>query len=116
MMLNVQKTILYLMLFISVILTIGPFYWMVVGATNISGDVLSIPPKFIPGTHLIDNFKNLTAEINIFRSLLNSTIVTVIYTFLCGLVSAPAGHPLAHFTFQVPRLFYSSFHSITICP
>lgn|SRR5699024_507497 len=105
--LNVKKTILYLILFISVILTIGPFYWMVVGATNISGDVLRIPPKFIPGTHLIDNFKNLTAEINIFRSLLNSTIVTVIYTFIAGLVSAAAGYAFAKFKFKGDNLLFS---------
>lgn len=98
--LNFQKVMLYLILIVGVVLTIGPFYWMVVGATNLSGDILSIPPNFIPGTHLLDNLSNLTGEINIWRSLLNSTIITVIYTFFGGLVSASAGYAFAKFRFK----------------
>jgi len=105
--LKVQKIVLYFVLIIGVILTIGPFYWMVVGATNPSGEVLSIPPNFIPGTHLMDNLNNLLGEINIWRSLLNSTIITVTYTFFGGLVSASAGYAFAKFQFKGDNLLFS---------
>src|SRR5699024_6282559 len=105
--LKIQKTVLYLVLIVGLVLTIGPFYWMVVGATNPSGEVLSIPPNFIPGTHLLENLDKLMSEINIWRSLLNSTIVTVTYTFLGGLVSASAGYAFAKFQFKGGNLLFS---------
>ncbi|MGY0691468.1 carbohydrate ABC transporter permease [Virgibacillus sp. FSP13] len=104
---KVQKLLLYFVLMIGVVLTIGPFYWMLVGATNPSGKVLSIPPNFIPGSHFIDNLKNLMSEINIWRSLLNSTIITVIYTIFGGLISASAGYAFAKYNFKGKNLIFS---------
>src|SRR5699024_1095863 len=105
--LKVQKIVLYLVLIIGMILTIGPFYWMIVGATNPSGEVLSIPPNFIPGTHLLDNLNNILRRINMCRSLLYSTIITVTDTIFGGLVSASAGFAFAKFQFNVKHLIFS---------
>lgn len=102
-----KPLLLYFVLLIGVVLTIGPFYWMVVGATNPSGKVLSIPPNFMPGSHLIDNLKNLMSEINIWRSLLNSIIITVTYTVFGGLISASAGYAFAKYNFKGKNLIFS---------
>lgn len=104
---RVQKVLLYLVLLIGLILTIFPFYWMVVGASNPSGKVLSIPPNLIPGLHLMENLQKLMGEINIWRALLNSTIITVIYTFLSGLISASAGYAFAKYEFKGKNLIFS---------
>lgn len=104
---KVRKLSLYLILSIGVILTIGPFYWMVVGASNPSGEVLNIPPNFIPGDYFMDNLGSLMGEINIWRSLLNSTIITISYTFLALLVCASAGYAFAKYNFKGKNLIFT---------
>jgi len=102
-----QKYSLYFVLLIGVIFSIGPFYWMIVGASNPSGEVLSIPPNFIPGNFLNENLNSLMSEINIWRSLLNSIIITVPYTILALLICASAGYAFAKYNFKGRNLIFA---------
>ncbi|WYP28395.1 hypothetical protein NSQ54_09950 [Alkalihalobacillus sp. FSL W8-0930] len=61
-----RVTAKYLVIAIGLFITLGPFYWMVVGATNSSGSLLSVPPNLIPGDQLATNFRNLIDNIDIF--------------------------------------------------
>ncbi|MFB4212151.1 carbohydrate ABC transporter permease [Shouchella sp. JSM 1781072] len=96
----VGKLLKYLVLLIGLFITLGPFYWMVVGATNSSGALLSVPPNLVPGDQLVQNFQNLVANIDIFQALWNSTVITVIFTSVAGIISAAAGYAFAKFEFK----------------
>ncbi|CDQ38011.1 MULTISPECIES: carbohydrate ABC transporter permease [Virgibacillus] len=105
----VRQILLYSLLIIGVIVTIGPLYWTIVGATNPSGETLRIPPNFVPGTHLIDNLQNLLASVDIWQSLINSIIITVIYTLLAGFISTAAGFAFAKYTFKGKEAIFLMF-------
>ncbi|OYD07302.1 ABC transporter permease [Paludifilum halophilum] len=104
-----QKTILYIILAMGVILTVGPFYWMIVGATNPSGETLRIPPRLIPGSYLMENLNHLFASVDIWRSFLNSAFITITYTFLAVLISAAAGYAFAKYQFRGKEILFSAF-------
>lgn len=106
---KLRKLLFYIVLFIGVILTVGPFYWMIVGATNPSGEVLSIPPNFIPGTYFMENLNSLLDQVNIWRSLINSTVITVSYTFLSGIIAAAAGYAFAKYDFKGKNIIFTFF-------
>lgn len=76
--------------------SIFPFYWMIVGATNSSTDVIA--GKLIPGTHLIDNIKTMHARMHMGRAFWNSIRITLIGTALSIFVCSMAGY-----AFQVFR-------------
>lgn len=97
---------MYILLLIGVILSIAPFYWMVVGSTVQSGEIFRLPPKLIPGDYLLKNFKSLNQALGIGRIFWNSLFVAVVYTFLSTLISAMAGYAFAKFRFKGKNSFF----------
>lgn len=97
----------YLVIAIGLFITLGPFYWMLVGATNSSGSLLSVPPNLIPGDQLATNFRNLIDNIDIFQALWNSTIITVTFTVVAGLFSAAAGYAFAKYEFRGRKTLFA---------
>ncbi len=95
-----RKTIMYILLFIGVIFSIGPFYWMIVGATNPSGEVFNIPPNFLPGTHGWENLMNLNENVGIVRVMFNSLFITLTFTALSLVICSGAGYAFAKFKFK----------------
>lgn len=77
----------YLFLIIVSLFSIFPLVWMVISATNASVDVIG--GRLIPGTHLVQNWRNLlalqdikTALINSFR---NAMLLTLLSLFVCSI-------------------------------
>ncbi len=104
-----KKTTLHIFLLIGVVISLAPFYWMVVGATNPSGDVLSFPPKLVPGNYLFENYKNLSESIDIVQAVLNSSFISIIYVFMSLLVCSTAGYAFAKYKFKGNNLIFASF-------
>ncbi|MRX71482.1 ABC transporter permease subunit [Bacillus lacus] len=97
---KLMKIILYTTLIVGVMLSIGPFYWMVIGASNTSGEIFRVPPNFLPGDNFVQNFKNLNESIGILKVLSNSLIITLIYTGLALIICTFAGYAFAKFRFK----------------
>ncbi len=72
------------------LLSIFPFYWMLVGATNSSADVIT--GRLIPGKHLWDNIKTMHETVHMGRAFWNSLRTTVIQTVLSIFVCSMAGY------------------------
>lgn len=104
-----KKTSLHIFLLIGVVISLAPFYWMVVGATNPSGDVLSFPPKLVPGNYLFENYKNLSESIDIVQAVLNSSVISIIYVLMSLLVCSTAGYAFAKYKFKGNNLIFASF-------
>ena len=62
-------------------LSVFPLYYMICGATNPSIDV--VRGKLIPGTYLIENFKNLIANQNLGLAMTNSFRNSILLTLAC---------------------------------
>lgn len=95
-----KKIALYSLLAVGVIVSIFPFYWMIIGATNPSGEIFSIPPSLIPGTYLIENFISLNESIGILRVVFNSLFIALSFTVLSLLICSAAGYAFAKFQFK----------------
>lgn len=102
-----SKLFLYIILIIGVIISLFPFYWMIVGATNPSSATFSYPPTLLPGNHLVENFNNLTASISIFSALTNSILIAVIFVVLSLFISVAAGYAFAKFKFKGKEIMFA---------
>jgi lactose/L-arabinose transport system permease protein len=96
----VNKFFLYFVLVIGVLVSIIPFYWMIVGATNPSGDILKFPPKLTPGNYLLENLRGLAASMDIYKALFNSIAISVIFVIISLLVCSAAGFAFAKYQFK----------------
>ncbi len=50
---------LHLSLIIGLLLSVFPFYWAVIMSTHSSTEIFSYPPKLLPGSHFLENVRNL---------------------------------------------------------
>ncbi|MEI2400502.1 carbohydrate ABC transporter permease, partial [Paenibacillus phytohabitans] len=77
-----SKILVYALLLIGVIISIAPFYWMIVGSTLTTGQIFSLPPKLSPGGFLAKNFASLKDSLGIARIFWNSIFIAIVYTVL----------------------------------
>jgi len=95
----IKKVILHLILIIGAVISLFPFYWMIVMSTRVSSDVYRFPPILIPGNQFISNFNRVLENIDFWGSFLNSVFVSIVTTigvlFFCSL----AGFFFAKFQF-----------------
>src|SRR5690606_17660488 len=71
-------------------LSVFPFYWMVVGATNPSNEIVT--GKLSPGSNLLVNFQTLLSQVDLVRVFGNSLLIAIISTVLTLAVSSLAGY------------------------
>lgn len=95
-----KKIIVYFFLVLGMIISILPFYWMVIGSTNPTGKIFSVPPNFLPGNYLSENTDSLMEALNFPRILWNSLFVSLTTTVLSVLICSMAGYAFAKFKFK----------------
>lgn len=83
----------YIFLTIVSIFSVFPLYWMIAAATNTSTDVSR--GRILPGTHFMENFKNLTSQQPLWRALGNSFLYAFATTVVCLLICSVAGYGLS---------------------
>lgn len=95
-----SKLSLYIPLIIMLVVSIFPFYWMFVGATNDTSKMFTNPPTLSFGHQLIANLSNLNHSIGIYRVLYNSLFVSLVFVVLSLTVSTLAAYALSKFNFK----------------
>lgn len=104
-----QKLGMYSLLMLFLIISIFPFYWMFIGATNDSGKMFTNPPTLTPGDQLMTNFQNLNASINIPQVMFNSLFVSLLYVVAALAVCSLAAYALAKFEFKGRNFIFTAF-------
>lgn len=94
-----SRVIVEIALLLGLIISIFPFYWMIVMATNTTSDIYRVPPKLIFGSQLLTNIAHVLQSIDFYRSFFNTVLVagsvTLLVLFFCSL----AGFTFAKFEF-----------------
>src|SRR5262245_29925040 len=83
----------YFALIAAVVLSIFPLYFMVVGATLTNDELFKVPPRLIPGSHVIQNLRIVfgNEDANLAKGLLNSVIICSCVTISVVFFSSLAG-------------------------
>ncbi|MDN4524161.1 carbohydrate ABC transporter permease [Fictibacillus fluitans] len=99
----------YLFLGLFAFISIFPFYWMIIGATNHSGKMFSSPPTLLPGKEFMVNLAHLNEAVRIGRVLFNSVFVSVLFVILALAISTAAAYVLAKFEFKGKKTIFTAF-------
>ncbi len=91
---------------ISSIVIVFPFFWMIVTALKPDSEIYRIPLTILPEKLYLDNFKELIGDSKFLRYYLNSTIVAVVGTVLSTFSSLAAGFVFAKFRFPLKNFMF----------
>lgn len=100
------KGLLYAALILLALLCVIPFWMMLVNSTR-SGNEIMTSFSLLPGTSLLDNWKLVTDNLNIFQGMLNSLLIAVCSTILVSYFSALTAYGLACFKFRGNKLLFT---------
>ncbi|ACX66065.1 MULTISPECIES: carbohydrate ABC transporter permease [Paenibacillus] len=94
-----KSILLHTGLIAGLILSIFPFYWLLVMATRTTSDIYSFPPKLWFGPHLLDNVSRVLSSIDFFGAFWNTLFVASACTLLVLFFDSLAGFTFAKFQF-----------------
>jgi len=103
-------------LVVGVLVSMFPFYWSVVLATNTSRDVFRYPPRLLPGTHLAENVRHVLDNIDFFGSMLNTLIVAICTTVLVLFFDSLAAFTFAKYRFPGRSFLFGLLMVIFMLP
>lgn len=89
-MIRLRSLITYGLLCIAAFVSVFPFFWMLIGTTNTSADIIRGKTTF--GGELATNIANFVAQVDVARILFNSAYLAIATSVLTLLVSSLAGY------------------------
>ena len=95
----VRRGLVYLFLVVAAFVSIFPFIWMIVSATNTAADVLAGKSSF--GTALWDNIVMFFTQVDVARVFWNSAFLAIVGTVLTLIISSLAGYGFEMFRSRV---------------
>lgn len=87
---KLKMGMVYIFLLIVSIISIFPFVWMIISATNKSVDVTK--GRMLPGNHLLENITQLLETVDLVPALMNSAKISVVTTILALFIASLAGY------------------------
>ncbi|MBN2600439.1 MAG: carbohydrate ABC transporter permease [Candidatus Marinimicrobia bacterium] len=111
-----QKYGLYLLMFLTVIITLAPFIWMLLASIMPEGGANQFPPRFFPKTSTWEHYQRLFQQMNIVRYFFNSIIVAVSVTFISLLFNSMAGYAFAKYRFPGKNKLFKLLLSAMVIP
>lgn len=95
----VEKTLLWIFLISLAIISIVPFYMMIVNSTHTNVEI-SQQVWFTPGTALVDNYEIIQSRVNIWQGFVASFIIAAPSVLLSAFFSAMTAYGFAKFHFK----------------
>lgn len=87
---KLKQTFVYIFLIIVSVVSVFPFLWMIIGATNNSKDVTL--GKLSLGGEIVENFKKLSELVDLKTVTINSFKIAIIVTIVTLLICSMAGY------------------------
>lgn len=102
---GIKKVLLYGFLILLLLLSVVPFYLVMINATHSSLDVVT-RLNLLPGSSTAENYETMQSHINIWRGFLNSLLIAAPYTALTGYFGAFTAFGFAKYRFRGKKVLF----------
>ncbi|HEX7352449.1 carbohydrate ABC transporter permease [Brachybacterium sp.] len=96
---RLARLVTHLCVIVGVLLSIFPFYWLVVMSTSTTAEIFGYPPKLTFGSSFGENLRNVVASVDLLQALLNTVIVSGACAVLVMFFDSLAAFAFAKFDF-----------------
>lgn len=100
------KILMYAFLIFLLLLSVVPFYLVIVNATHTSFDIVT-KLNLLPGGALAENYETMQTHVNIWRGFANSLLISIPFTALTGYFGAFVAYGFAKYNFKGKNILYS---------
>jgi cellobiose transport system permease protein len=102
----VLQSVVYVAVSVGGLLSMFPFYWLIVMTTRTTSDIFRFPPKVTFGTQLFHNIDNVMQNADMSGAFANTIFVSVVSTLLTLFFCALAGFCFAKFIFPGRNILF----------
>lgn len=106
----------HVILALAVLISVFPFVWTIVMATNTTHDIYKSPPKLTFGSHLLENIRHVLNTIDFFGSMLNTVVVACVTTALVLFIDSLAAFAFAKFDFPGRKVLFGTLLVFMMLP
>lgn len=110
------KTATYILLGITTLIMLFPFYWIFVTAVKPIGEIFAFPPKLWPTTFHWENFLQAMQASDFYSYFKNSSIVTACATSITVCINLLAGYAFAKYRFKFKNILFMLVLSTLMIP
>ena len=108
--------LVHLGLILGAFITLVPLVWMISASFMPTGEASSYPPRLLPSTATLEQYRALFTRLNIGRSFLNSAIVAIGTTAFSLLFNSMAGYAFAKLRFRGRDRLFSFLLAALVIP
>lgn len=99
------RALMYAFLILLLLLSVVPFYLVVVNATHSSFDIVT-KLNLLPGAATAENYATMQSHVNIWRGFANSLLIAVPYTAFTGYFGALTAYGFAKYSFKGKNVLF----------
>lgn len=102
----VRRLVTHLCILVGVLLSLFPFYWLLVMSTNTTGDIFGFPPKLTFGPHFVENVRNVLTNVDLLGAFANTLVVAGLSAILVMLFDSLAAFAFAKYEFPGKNVLF----------
>lgn len=102
---KISKVLIYIMLILLLLLSIVPFYLVLVNSTHDSFDIVT-KLNLLPGKYTGENYATMQSHVNIWRGFLNSLCIAIPFTAFTGYFGALTAFGFAKYKFKGRNILF----------
>lgn len=110
------NAIAFVIILLVAIITLFPFYWMLITAVKPVEEIFLFPPRLWPSEFHWENFINVLKENNFLKYFKNSFIVTAVSTLITVNINLLAGYAFAKYRFKGKEFMFLIMLSTLMIP
>jgi len=111
-----QAAIVYPLLLLTTVITLGPFLWLLSTSLKTGDNVYAYPPQFIPNPITFKNFTDVFGIMPLWRYIGNTVCMTALGVLLNLMLCTMTAYPLARLRFPGRNAIFFTMVSTMILP
>lgn len=100
-----KKIVIYTFLAVLLLISVIPFYLVMINATHDSFDIVT-KLNLLPGSSIVENYKTMQTNVNIWSGFANSLCIAVPFTLLTGYFGALTAYGFAKYKFKGKNVLF----------
>jgi multiple sugar transport system permease protein len=113
---KLKKYFTYLIMALTAVIFLFPLLWSLISSLKPENQIVSYPPKWIPETVTLDNYRHVLDQFPFMGWMMNSVIMTVLSTVFVLVLTTLAAYAFGRLQFRGKKIIFTLVVSMLLIP